>query len=80
LKGGEEEEEDVSSYWRTLRKGEDTGNFKEEALDRAMGRTRFGRGSGPVVRQTMHWMTYITNKAVDRITQPGGRRARHHWL
>ena len=26
--------------------------FKEEALDRALWRTRFGRGCGPVVRQT----------------------------
>jgi hypothetical protein len=26
--------------------------FKEEALDRTMSRTRFGRGYGPVVRQT----------------------------
>jgi hypothetical protein len=26
--------------------------FKEEALDRTMWRTRFGRGYGPVVRQT----------------------------
>jgi hypothetical protein len=27
-------------------------NFKEEALDRTLWRTRFGRGYGPVVRQT----------------------------
>jgi hypothetical protein len=27
-------------------------HLKEEALDRNMWRTRFGRGSGPVVRQT----------------------------
>jgi len=27
-------------------------NFKEEALDRTMWRARFGRGFGPVVRQT----------------------------
>jgi hypothetical protein len=26
--------------------------FKEEALDRTLWRTRFGRGYGPVVRQT----------------------------
>jgi hypothetical protein len=30
------------SYWK----------FKEEALDRTLWRTRFGRGYGPVVRQT----------------------------
>jgi hypothetical protein len=35
----------------TLRKGEDT-HLKEEALDRTMWRVRFGRGFGPVVRQT----------------------------
>jgi hypothetical protein len=27
-------------------------NLKEEALDRSMWRARFGRGFGPVVRQT----------------------------
>ena len=27
-------------------------NLKEEALDRIMWRARFGRGCGPVVRQT----------------------------
>jgi len=27
-------------------------NLKEEALDRTMWRARFGRGFGPVVRQT----------------------------
>jgi hypothetical protein len=32
--------------------------LKEEALDRAMWRARFGRGFGPVVRQT----TKCTNK------------------
>jgi hypothetical protein len=33
---------------------ENTGywKLKEEALDRTLGRTRFGRGYGPVVRQT----------------------------
>jgi hypothetical protein len=33
---------------------EETGywKFKEEALDRTLWRTRFGRGYGPVVRQT----------------------------
>jgi len=29
---------------------------KEEALDRTMWRGRFGRGFGPVVRQTTKWM------------------------
>jgi hypothetical protein len=30
--------------------------LKEEALDRTLWRTRFGRGYGPVVRQTIEWM------------------------
>jgi hypothetical protein len=30
--------------------------LKEEALDRTMWRARFGRGFGPVVRQTTEWL------------------------
>jgi hypothetical protein len=30
--------------------------LKEEALDHTLWRTRFGRGYGPVVRQTIEWM------------------------
>jgi hypothetical protein len=30
--------------------------LKEEALDRTMWRARFGRGFGPVMRQTTKWM------------------------
>jgi len=30
--------------------------LKEEALDRTVWRARFGRGFGPVVRQTAEWM------------------------
>jgi hypothetical protein len=30
--------------------------LKEEALDRILWVTRFGRGYGPVVRQTTEWM------------------------
>jgi hypothetical protein len=30
--------------------------LKEEALDRTLWRTRFGRGYGPVLRQTTEWM------------------------
>jgi nuclear transport factor 2 (NTF2) superfamily protein len=30
--------------------------LKEVALDRTLWRTRFGRGYGPVVRQTTEWM------------------------
>ena len=36
----------------TLRKREDTGKMKEEALDRTMWRTGFGRGCAPDVTQT----------------------------
>ena len=32
-------------------------HLKEEALDRTMWRVRFGRGFGPVVRQTTKLMT-----------------------
>ena len=34
-------------------------HLKEEALDRTMLRARFGRGSGPVVRQTAKRMIYF---------------------
>ena len=34
-------------------------HLKEEALDRTMWRARFGRGFGPVVRQTTKWMHLI---------------------
>jgi hypothetical protein len=32
-------------------------HLKEEALDRTMWKTGFGRGFGPVVRQTAEWMS-----------------------
>jgi hypothetical protein len=34
-------------------------HLKEEALDRTMWRANFGRGFGPVVRQTAKWMNNI---------------------
>jgi hypothetical protein len=34
-------------------------HLKEEALDRPTRRARFGRGFGPVVRQTTKWMKWI---------------------
>jgi len=52
----EEEEEDVRSYWMTLRTGEDILHLKEEALDRTMWRHHFGGGFGPVVRQNTEWI------------------------
>jgi hypothetical protein len=42
---------ETRGYWK----------FKEEALDRALWRTRFGRGSVPVVRQTTEWMNSKLN-------------------
>jgi hypothetical protein len=33
--------------------------LKDEALDRTLWRTRFGRGYGPVLRQTAEWMNII---------------------
>jgi hypothetical protein len=35
-------------------------NLKEEALDRTLWRTGFGRGCGPVLRQTVEWMNCFT--------------------
>jgi hypothetical protein len=35
--------------------------LKEEALDRTMWRVRFGRGFGPVVRQTANLMDGLSN-------------------
>jgi hypothetical protein len=36
--------------------------LKDEALDRTVWRTRFGRGYGPVVRQTTEWMKKVIRK------------------
>jgi hypothetical protein len=47
-KGWEDEKEDVSSYWITLGKRENT--LKKDALDRTPWKTCFVRGYGPVVR------------------------------
>jgi hypothetical protein len=44
-----DKEEDVGSYWMERR---GYSHLKEEAVDRTMWRARFGRGFGPVVRQT----------------------------
>jgi len=41
-------------------------HLKEEALDRAIWRARFGRGFGPVVRQTSKWMNYQINYTVQK--------------
>ena len=47
----ESEEEDVGSFWLTLKKREYIGNWKM-TLDRKLCSTRFGRLYGPVLRQT----------------------------
>jgi hypothetical protein len=48
-----EDEEDVSSYWMTLRqRGNETiMETEKEAPDSTLRRARFGSGCGPVVRQ-----------------------------
>jgi hypothetical protein len=40
-----DELKETKGYWK----------LKEEALDRTLWRTHFGRSCGPVVRQTMWW-------------------------
>ena len=44
-------EEDVRSYWMTLKETRRYWNLKE-VLDRTVCRTVFGSGYGPVLRQT----------------------------
>ena len=40
--------------------------LKEEALDRSMWRVRFGRGFGPVVRQTAEWMNIALYRLLEK--------------
>jgi hypothetical protein len=40
----------------TLRKRQNTGNWKKEALDRILWGTHFGRGYEPVVKPTTKWI------------------------
>jgi hypothetical protein len=49
------EKKDVCCYWKTVRKR--YWDFTEGALDHAPGNTGFGRGYGPVVRQTTHYVS-----------------------
>jgi hypothetical protein len=44
------------------REGSGYPHLKEEALDRTMWTARFGRGFGPVVRQTAKWMNEFKEK------------------
>ena len=46
-------------YGRKERTG--YSHLKEEALDRTMRRARFGRGFGPIIRQTSKWMNTHTH-------------------
>jgi hypothetical protein len=52
----EDEEEDVGKLLDDLKERRGYSHMKEEALDRTIWRARFGRDSGPVVRQTAKWM------------------------
>jgi hypothetical protein len=51
-----DEEEDVGSYWMTLRKGEDTVIWKRKLCIAQCAELALGRGLGPVVRQTSKWI------------------------
>jgi len=48
--------------------------LKEEALDRTMWRARFGRGFGPVVRQTIECARDGTNLSILTNTQKNARK------
>jgi hypothetical protein len=49
-----------------LKKRRGYSRLKEEALDRTMWRAGFGRGFGPVVRQTTKWITVLTGNTPGR--------------
>jgi hypothetical protein len=51
LKGREEEKQDISSYWMTLRKTQDAGNENRKHQTK-LWRINFGRQYRPVARQT----------------------------
>jgi hypothetical protein len=48
-----------------LKEREGYSHLKQEAVDRTMWRARFGRGFGPVVRQTAEWLNGITYMKFD---------------
>jgi len=52
----ENEEEDVSRYWITLQEKRGYWKLKEEAINRTLWRTHFGRGYGPFVRYQNEWV------------------------
>ena len=49
-----------------LKERRGNSHLKEEALDRTMWRARFGRGFGPVVRQTAEGMNESQNDTTFR--------------
>ena len=53
-------------------------HLKEEALDRTMWRAGFGRGFGPVVRQTTKWMNILFLPTENTI-KCGRSRDIHSW-
>jgi len=44
-------------------------HLKEEALDRTMWRARFGRGFGPVVRQTNEWISETERFSKEKVIE-----------
>ena len=56
-----------------LKEGRGYSHLKEEALDRTMWRACFGRGFGPVVRQTTKWMNVVS--VINEWVRSGGGRA-----
>ena len=52
----------------------------EEALDRNVCRSRFGRDYGPVIRQDYSMSIQFTNVAEGRIIQPGARGLDTHVI
>ena len=58
-------------------------HLKEEALDRTMWRARFGRGFGPVVRQTTKWMNHslLGSQSVEsRLYLEGNKKSPVCWF
>ena len=67
----EDEEEDVSIDWMTLRKREDTRNWKRKHQIALCGELDLERGCGPVVRQTAEWMNITWSKVKVKCTFQG---------
>jgi hypothetical protein len=53
--------------------------LNEEALDRTLWRTRFGRGYGPVVIQTKEWMNDTDFKVLHTFLQEGLLKLIKHY-